>query len=216
MDLVLATTNRGKCEEVRSILRGLDVRVLAIGDLVPGFDVEETGSTFAENARLKARAACAATGLPSAADDSGLCVAGLDGDPGVHSSRFAGPGRTDAEKSAFLLSRMERLVGDARRAWFACVVYAILPAEAVRPVAGVDLLPETGLELETVGLLAPGRLDGVIGRTPRGSCGFGYDPVFLPDRDPVRTLAEFSLVEKNAISHRGQAFALLRASLCGS
>jgi XTP/dITP diphosphohydrolase len=215
MDLVLATNNRGKLDEMQSILSGLGVRVLAVGDLVPGFDVEETGHTFAANARLKARAAFVATGLPSAADDSGLCVAGLDGAPGVRSSRFAGPGKSDAEKSAFLLSRLVRMTGAARRAWFACAVYAILPAGAVRPVDGVELFPEPEAGDGFRGLSTQGRLDGAIGCSPRGAGGFGYDPIFIPDDDPTRTLAEYTLVEKNAISHRGRAFALLRTGLVG-
>ena len=207
MKLVLATGNRGKLREMRSILSAHDIAVVPIGDVVPGFDVEESGATFAANARLKARAGYEATGLPCAADDSGLCVVGLSGEPGVRSARYAGPGKSDADRTAYLLSRMERMEADARRAWFACALYAVVPAHWVDPAAAAEVLPEEGIAgVEMVGILIEGRLNGSIGRSERGDKGFGYDPVFRPDADPDRSLAEFSLEEKNAISHRGLAF----------
>jgi len=202
--LVVATGNQGKISEIAALLSGLSVEVVPIGSLVPGFYVEETGETFLENARLKAMAAFRETGLPAIADDSGLCVVGLGLEPGVRSSRYAGEGRSDAQRVAFLLSKMEMLTGADRTAWFSCTLYGVIPAEwAGGAVDGVTL--ERGPEGH-VGVAAVGKLPGRIGFEPRGSQGFGYDPVFHPDDDPARTLAQYGLEEKNRISHRGIAF----------
>lgn len=184
--LVLATTNRGKAEELRRILRGLDV-VLLDGTDVDLPDVEETGATFTENALLKARAAAAATGLAAVADDSGLVVDALDGEPGVRSARYAGRHGDDAANTALLLRRMDGVA--VRSARFVCVAALVTPS---------------GREH-----LAEGRLEGAITTAPRGERGFGYDPVFEPLGYAVTT-AELTGEEKDAISHRGQAFRALR------
>ncbi|MBM4355197.1 MAG: non-canonical purine NTP pyrophosphatase [Deltaproteobacteria bacterium] len=216
--LVVATQNRGKIREISTLLEGLGVEVLPIGRLAPGFDVDETGTTFLENARLKAQAAFAATGLPSLADDSGLCVTGLGLEPGVRSSRYAGEGKSDAERVEFLLSRMAGIGGDGRRAYFSCTLYAILPGELMAG-SGEPSAPGTeGLRFESgpaghAAVTVEGRLPGRIGFQPRGDKGFGYDPVFHPDHDPRRTLAEYGLDEKNLISHRGAAFRAFAAWL---
>jgi len=183
MTLVLATRNAHKVREFAGLLDGLDV--VALPD-----DVElppETGDTFAENALGKARAAAAATGGPAIADDSGIAAAALGGAPGVRSARFAGDDATDEENLALLLRTAP----------------AGSPAEYVCAIAYVDGDVERIFE---------GRCTGRLAAEPRGSGGFGYDPAFLPDDVPDgRTMAELSVAEKDAISHRGRAArALLR------
>jgi len=212
MELVVASTNEGKLKEIRSTLHGQAVDVVPIGKLVPGFDVDETGLTFLENARLKAMAAFLATGRPSVADDSGLCVEGLALEPGVFSARYAGPGKSDAERVEFLLSRMRGLAGTQRRAYFSCVLYAVLP-EGAASFGQDELLSCEPIARGFTGVAMEGRVYGVIGHTPRGTEGFGYDPVFHPDEDPSRTLAQFSTEEKNRFSHRGKAFSMFARML---
>ncbi len=189
--LVLATHNRHKVLELRRILAdaGLDdVEVLSADD-VPGLpDVAETGTTFAENALLKAHAVAAATGLPAVADDSGLCVAVLGGSPGVFSARWAGRHGDDRANLELLLAQIADVPDDRRAAWFSCAAALALP---------------DGREH-----VAEGRLDGVVVRAPRGDNGFGYDPVFVPDGG-ARTTAELGDGEKDAISHRGRALRAL-------
>ena len=175
---MLSTGNAGKAGE---LARLLDLEIEAL-DL----DVDETGSTFAENALLKARAA-AATGTWGLGDDSGLAVSALGGEPGVRSARWAGP--SDADRNAALLARLSGVAD--RRAAFVCALAAVAP---------------DGREL-----IAEGRLEGAIGLEPAGDGGFGYDPIFvLPDG---RSLAELTRDEKNAISHRGEAARALRELL---
>jgi XTP/dITP diphosphohydrolase len=203
MRLVVASNNVGKLEEIRAVLEHLSIVPVPVSDVVPEFDVEETGVTFLENARLKAEAAFAAAGEPCLADDSGLCVAGLGLEPGVRSSRYAGEGRTDAQRNLFLLQKMELLRGEQRAAYFACAVYAIVPVVLVSPAALCAVMGH--YEGGVVGVAVEGRLHGRIGDSPAGGGGFGYDPLFYPRPDPSRSLAQFSLAEKNAISHRGQA-----------
>lgn len=202
---VVASGNRGKLKEIGWALRHLSVELVPAGELVPGFDPEETGATFEANAAIKALAAFEATGRPSIADDSGLCVVGLNGEPGVFSARYAGEGRSDAERVTFLLERMKELEGEARKAWFQCCCVAIVPAHRIAsdpsPVAEPAPLP-AGWGW----IVANGYIHGRIGFEPRGCHGFGYDPVFLPDLFPGRTLAELSLEEKTRVSHRGLAF----------
>jgi XTP/dITP diphosphohydrolase len=207
--LVVASTNRGKLREISLALSGLDVDLVPVDSLVPGFAPEETGATFLENAAIKAQAAFDATGLPCVADDSGLCVHGLGLEPGVRSSRYAGDHCTDAERIRFLLDRMHGITGDGRRAYFSCTVAAVLPSPCGMNVPGVLACGHLTLPAHVVGITTEGRLPGTIGLVPRGGNGFGYDPLFHPDADPSRTLAEFGTEEKNRISHRGQAFALL-------
>ena len=185
MRLVLATRNAHKLRELAALLDGFDVLALPDDVALP----PETGETFADNALSKARAAAAATGEPAFGDDSGIEAAALGGAPGVRSARFAGEGATDAEN-------LERLIAEAP---------AGSPLAYVCVIALVD--PRTGEER-----LFEGRCTGTMADAPRGSGGFGYDPVFVPDdRDDGRTMAELAPAEKDAISHRGRAArALLR------
>jgi XTP/dITP diphosphohydrolase len=189
--LVLATHNRHKVVELRRILAdaGLgDIEVLSADDL-PGLpDVAETGTTFAENALLKAHAVAAATGLPAVADDSGLCVAVLGGSPGVFSARWAGRHGDDHANLQLLLAQISDVPDDRRAGWFVCAAALALP---------------DGREH-----VAEGRLNGSVARAPRGANGFGYDPVFVPEGE-TRTTAELSDGEKDAISHRGRALRAL-------
>jgi XTP/dITP diphosphohydrolase len=189
--LVLATHNRHKVVELRRILAdaGLgDIDVLSADD-VPGLpDVAETGTTFAENALLKAHAVAAATGLPAVADDSGLCVAVLGGSPGVFSARWSGRHGDDRANLELLLAQISDVPDDRRAGWFVCAAALALP---------------DGREN-----VAEGRLNGTVARAPRGTNGFGYDPVFVPEGD-TRTTAELADAEKDAISHRGRALRAL-------
>jgi XTP/dITP diphosphohydrolase len=189
--LVLATHNRHKVVELRRILAdaGLaDIEVLSADDL-PGLpDVAETGTTFAENALLKAHAVAAATGLPAVADDSGLCVAVLGGSPGVFSARWSGRHADDRANLELLLAQISDVPDDRRAGWFMCAAALALP---------------DGREH-----VAEGRLNGTVARTPRGTNGFGYDPVFVPEGE-TRTTAELGDGEKDAISHRGRALRAL-------
>ena len=189
--LLIASGNPGKLAEFRELLapRGFEI----VGQRELGIaDPEETGSTFVENALLKARHASAISGLPCLADDSGLCVDALDGAPGLYSARYAGPDAMAADNMALLLENLHGLPAAQRSAHFACVlVWLRHPAD-----------PDP--------LIAGGRWQGQILDAPRGDGGFGYDPLFL---DPAmqRSAAEMSAAEKHARSHRGQALgALLR------
>lgn len=181
--LVVASGNAGKLREIGEILAPLAIEALpqsAFG--VP--EAEEPFRTFVENALAKARHAAAHTGLPALADDSGLCVAALGGEPGVHSARFAGEPRDDARNNALLVERLRGI--DDRAAHYACVMVLVRHADDPEP------------------LIAIGRWHGEIVDTPRGAGGFGYDPYFLVPAFG-RTAAELGADEKNAISHRGLA-----------
>ena len=192
--LVLATRNAHKVGELRSILAAAlpadgagAVEVLAAGDLgLP--DVPETGVTFAENALIKARAVCAATGLVAVADDSGIAVDVLGGSPGIFSARWAGRHGDDAANLALLLAQVADVPDPHRGAEFVC-------AAALAAPDGTE-----HVEL--------GRLRGSLAREPRGAGGFGYDPALVPEGLDV-TCAELSAAEKEAISHRGRAFRAL-------
>jgi len=184
MELVLATRNEHKVSEIRGILKGYDVELLSFHDLPDLPEVVEDGATLDANAIKKAVEIARATGLPSLADDSGLEVDALDGAPGVHSARYAGPECDDEANNSKLLAELER-VGDAERgAAFRCVIALATPAGLVGTVEG--------------------KTTGVIVRERRGDEGFGYDPLFLPDGFE-HTYAEMKAAEKNAISHRGRA-----------
>jgi XTP/dITP diphosphohydrolase len=185
--LVLATRNPHKVRELAALLDGYEVAALSDGVSLP----PETGDTYAANALIKARAAAAATGEPAFADDSGIESAALGGAPGVRSARFAGEDATDADNLALLIERAPACSALA----YVCVI------------ALVD--PRTGEER-----LFEGRCTGTMAPAPRGSGGFGYDPVFVPDdRADGRTMAELARAEKDAISHRGRAARALRDHL---
>jgi len=185
--LVLASANPDKVTEIAAILGdALDVELVPRPPEVP--DVVEDGATLLDNARLKARALVAATGLPAVADDTGLEVAALGGAPGVYSARYAGEGATYADNVAKLLAELDALPdgGGERKAGFCTVALAAFP---------------DGTEL-----WAEGVVDGTIAPRARGSGGFGYDPVFVPDEGGGPTFAEMTPEAKHAISHRGRAF----------
>lgn len=191
--VVVATGNAHKLVEIEDILgRALpDVRFVALGQLGDFEDPEENGATFAENALIKARAAVQETGLTAVADDSGLVVDALGGEPGVFSARYAGVHGDDAANNAKLLDRLAGVAEDDRTARFMSAVALVYP---------------DGREL-----IGTGACEGVIGFEGRGDHGFGYDPLFLPDDTPGKTMAELEPEEKNAISHRFHAL----VDLCG-
>jgi XTP/dITP diphosphohydrolase len=205
--LVVATSNRGKLEELKALLAPLPLQVLSLTDVLHDAQhVVEDGATFEENAAKKARAVARATLMLSLADDSGLEVDALQGRPGVKSARFAHDRATDAENNAALLAALESALGlgdlagapldrRARRARFRCVL------ALVDPFAG-------GGEERIV----QGVCEGSIARAPRGSGGFGYDPLFVVEGTD-KTLAELDADTKNRVSHRAHAFAALRPLL---
>jgi len=189
MRFVLASANPDKAAEIAAILAGHDLVPRPLG--VP--DVDETGTTLEENARLKAVALVEATGVAAVADDTGLEVMALDGAPGVYSARYAGDHATYADNVAKLVAAMAGHVD--RRARFRTVALA-------RFADGREVVAE-------------GVVDGVIVESARGDAGFGYDPVFAPAEGGGRTFAEMTSDEKHAISHRGRAFRALDALLGG-
>ena len=184
MKFVLATHNPGKLKEMGDILARFGVEVVSPKDLGLTVDVEETGTTFAENAMLKAKAICAAAKLPAIADDSGLCVDALNGGPGVYSARYGGEGLDDKGRYMLLLNSMRGQ--PTRAAHFACAIACAFP---------------NGDELT-----AEGRCDGTIAFAPMGEGGFGYDPVFFVP-ELKKTFGQLTAEEKSAISHRGRALA---------
>ncbi|MFJ9443898.1 RdgB/HAM1 family non-canonical purine NTP pyrophosphatase [Kitasatospora sp. NPDC101235] len=188
--LILATRNQHKVTELRAILAdaGLDVELVG-ADAYPEIpDVPETGVTFAENALLKAHALARATGLPAVADDSGLCVDVLNGAPGIFSARWAGKHGDDRANLDLLLAQLSDIAEPHRGAHFFCAAALALPDGTERVVEG--------------------RLLGTLRTAPAGDGGFGYDPILQPLGE-TRTCAELTAEEKNAISHRGQAFRAL-------
>lgn len=192
--VVLATRNSHKITEVSRILEraGTGVELTGLPPASELAEVIETGRTFAANALLKARAAVAALHIPAVADDSGLCVDALNGMPGVFSARWAGCHGDDPANLRLLLAQLADVPEEGRGAHFACAAALVTPA-------GVEIVTE-------------GRLDGTLARVPRGSGGFGYDPVLRPAGEE-RTCAELSPEEKDAISHRGAAFRSLAPSV---
>ena len=191
--IVLASGNHGKLAEFGQLLADADFEVIAQSELGVD-DIEETGLTFVENALLKARHAAQVTGLPSLADDSGLCVDALGGAPGLYSARYAGVHGDSAANNAKLLRALDGRPDAERRAFFVCVLVLLRHADDPAP------------------LVAEGRWHGRVLHTPRGEGGFGYDPLFLPD-DHTLAAAELDKTLKNRISHRGQALAQLHARL---
>ena len=190
MKLVVATKNRHKLEELRAMLRGMPVDVAGVPE---EWDVDEPWNTFEENAVHKARAAAKACNAWALADDSGLEVDALSGEPGVRSARWAGEPKDDARNNAKLMAAMREVPDDRRTARFRCVLALVSPAGEVRTAAGA--------------------CEGRIGHQLRGSGGFGYDPLFIVDGMGGKTMAELSADEKNRISHRARAYAGLRGLL---
>lgn len=189
--VVLATANPDKARELTDALTGLDLELVPRPPDVP--DVDETGTTLLDNARLKARALAAATGLPALADDTGLEVDALGGAPGVYSARYAGENATYADNVGKLLAELGAATRNARTARFRTVLVLVDPDGSELAVDGVA--------------------EGVIADTPCGVGGFGYDPVFVPAGGGGRTFAEMTLAEKQAVSHRGRALRALAARL---
>jgi XTP/dITP diphosphohydrolase len=188
--LVLASSNRGKLDELRDLLAPAGYELVAQSDLGVD-DAEETATTFVENALLKARHAARLSGLPALADDSGLVVDALDGEPGLRSARFAGTHGNASANNALLLERLRGVPADRRTAHFYCVLVLLRSAGDPQP------------------LIAEGVWPGRILEAARGVNGFGYDPLFLPDGE-TRSSAELDPATKNRVSHRGQALAALR------
>jgi|1185.fasta_scaffold264284_2 XTP/dITP diphosphohydrolase len=193
MRLVLATANPDKAAEIEAVLRdaGVDVELVPRPDDVP--DVDETGETLEDNARLKAVALCAATGLPAVADDTGLSVDALFGAPGVYSARFAGEDATYADNVDKLLRDLAAVPAEERTARFTTVALARWP---------------DGREVAAIG-----DVEGTIATEARGGGGFGYDPLFVPAEGDGRTFAEMTAAEKHRVSHRGRAFRTLADGL---
>lgn len=188
--IVFASGNPGKIREVSEILSDLDITVVPQQEF--GIESpEETGSTFVENALLKARYAAAQSGLPAMADDSGIVVDALDGRPGVRSARYAGEDATDQENVNKLLEEMADVIATRRSGGFHCAAVLVYPDEGIEP------------------LIVESTWRGEILRERRGEGGFGYDPVFFDQRHQ-KTGAEMSPEEKNSVSHRGRAFRELR------
>ena len=191
--IVLASSNPGKLAEFNALLAASGLDIVAQASL--GIDdAAETGCTFVENALLKARPAARASGLPALADDSGLCVAALDGAPGVYSARYAGTHGDNAANNAKLLRELAAVPDAQRSAFFICVLVLLRHADDPTP------------------LIVEARWHGRVLRELRGVQGFGYDPLFLPDSQHVSS-AELEPALKNHLSHRGQALAQLRARL---
>jgi len=196
LTIVLATSNHGKLAELRALLADLPVQLRSAAEVLGEQpNIVEDGATFEDNALIKARAIARATRTIALADDSGLEVDALDGRPGVRSARFAHERATDAENNAALLHELSAVDEAARTARFRCVLALVDP----------------GKESEVH--LAQGSCEGRIARAPRGSGGFGYDPLFLVDGQGGKAMAELSEADKNQLSHRGRAVQALRAIL---
>ncbi len=194
--IVAATGNLHKIKEIESITKLFGMNVIPKSQTVAGdLEVEETGTTFEENSMIKAEAIMKITGMPAIADDSGLMVDALNGDPGVYSARFAsenGEETDDDKNNEKLLRLMEEIPDDKRQAKFVSVITLIYPDGKV--------------------LTARGECPGVINRAPVGTNGFGYDPLFVPDGFDI-TYAQLTAEQKNLISHRAKALEILRQQL---
>lgn len=189
MDILLASQNPGKLAEMRQLLAGLPFEVVSPKDLGIHEAPEETGTTFAENARLKARHYAQRSGRLAIADDSGICVDALGGAPGLYSSRFGGEGASDDDRNRLLLEKLADVSEEKRTARFVC---------AVAVARGEEILFE-----------AEEKVDGRIARAPAGPNGFGYDPIFFYPPFGC-TFGEVPGAQKDTVSHRGKAFARLR------
>jgi XTP/dITP diphosphohydrolase len=200
--IVLATRNEGKIRELARILTSSDVKVIGLAAYPDAPDVPETGATFEENALLKGRAIAAHTGLPSVADDSGLCVDALNGMPGVLSARWAGRHGDDEANLELVLAQVSDVPDGRRGARFVCAAALVVPMQGLDGVSFTEYV-------------VTGEVDGVLTREPRGTGGFGYDPIFLPTGHDVTT-AEMAPEEKDAISHRGKAFRAIAPFIRGT
>ena len=190
--ILLATNNRAKVKEYAKLLQGIPYRIVSLEDMHISEQVEETGTSFEENAILKAKRYAEMSGLITIADDSGLEVDALGGEPGVRSARYAGEGASDKERIDFLLNKLVDVPWEKRLAQFRCVIAIAYPDGKVQ--------------------ICQGQCRGILTFKPLGDNGFGYDPVFyLPDLH--KTMAELSMSEKNVISHRGQAAEEARKAL---
>jgi XTP/dITP diphosphohydrolase len=187
--IVIASRNEGKIKEIKNFLHGLDVEILTLNDFPEISEITEDGRTFEENAMKKAKAVFEHTKLTTLADDSGLEVKYISGEPGVHSARFAGDNANDRQNNEKLLELLKDVPMDDRRARFKCV-----------------LVLHNSLYNN---LIFEGRCEGYIIEEPKGELGFGYDPLFVPDGF-TKTFGELDLVTKNKISHRGKALNSLR------
>ena len=190
--IVLASGNAGKLREMSALLSPLNIEICSQAE----FDVPEAiedGLSFVENAIKKARNASSFTGLPALADDSGLVVPALNGAPGVHSARYSGGG--DGANNEKLLAAMLEFEGDARAAWFVCVLVLLNSSTDPSP------------------LIAEAKWHGKIGKEPSGSSGFGYDPLFLVDGLDGLSAADLDVAQKREVSHRGLAVSVLREKL---
>lgn len=182
--IILATNNKSKVKEISEMMSGSDITFVSLADVGINVEVEETGTTFEENALLKAREICKLSGKPTISDDSGLEIDALDGAPGIYSSRFMGEDTSYDIKNNALIEKLENVADPDRTARFRCCMALVLP---------------DGREFVT-----EGAMEGIIAREPKGINGFGYDPIlFIPEYN--RTSAELSSEEKNNISHRGEA-----------
>jgi len=191
-NLLLATTNHHKLEEYRAIFSNLPFSLLSLNDLQLDLHIEETGTTFAENAELKSLAYAQASGMLSLADDSGLVIDALGGAPGVYSARFAGEDTSYIERFRLILEQLQGLPVEQRTARFYCAITIAEPSGYYQTVEGI--------------------LEGRIADAPRGNHGFGYDPIFfVPELG--KTTAELTPEQKNRISHRGRAARLAAALL---
>jgi XTP/dITP diphosphohydrolase len=192
--LLVATRSRHKLAELRDLLALERAELVDLDDVGIADEVDETGATFASNAAIKARAYARRSGLPTLADDSGLEVDALDGGPGVRTRRYAGEQATDEQNNAKLLAALEGLPPARRGARYRCALALVLPGRAG---------PRGGLPVR----LARGTFEGRIGTAPRGTNGFGYDPIFEPASEPPggATVGEWPAERKQAVSHRARA-----------
>lgn len=189
MKIIAATKNKNKLREFGEILK--DFKIVSQEEAGVDIDVEETGATFEENSLLKAKAIFEATGITAIADDSGLCVDALDGEPGVYSARYGGEGYDDEGRVQLLLKNMKEIPDEKRTARFVCAI---------------TMVGKDGV------ITARGECEGKIDYSPKGENGFGYDPVFFVEKYG-KTMAEISPEEKNSISHRGKALKIFAEKL---
>lgn len=189
-EIVIATTNSGKLKEIKKIFADLNIKLLSLSDFPEITEIIEDGNSFEENAEIKARTVFEKTGIPAVGDDSGLVVDQLGGAPGIYSARYSGEGATYESNNIFLLKKLQ-IFPEPHLAKFVCA--------AVFFDGGIKIIKR-------------GEVNGKIIMSPRGTNGFGYDPVFVPDNSDL-TLAEISIEEKNKFSHRAIAFRKMKTAL---